>query len=132
VCFTCHRGHPIWDTYPNWPGFYGSRSGYVKYDPRKESEDFETFVKTNGNQPIYKNLEGLARSDRLSPEYTGSSLIDVNAKVTEELNKINIERILRNARKSPDFPIYESALKAATHNRENFVSLLPGGATAAE
>lgn len=24
ACFGCHRGHPIWDLYPAWPGFFGS------------------------------------------------------------------------------------------------------------
>lgn len=68
-CFTCHKGQPIWDSYPHWPGFFGStHNGRAYGEPggsgRLARLEFEVaaLARFQQNAPVlprYRQLVGL-------------------------------------------------------------------------
>lgn len=65
-CLNCHgrNPRPIWKEYPNWEGVYGSRDDSLEGD---EKGDYEKFIKTARNHPIYSQLFPDGKSSEWHP-----------------------------------------------------------------
>lgn len=92
LCFQCHGTDPkpIWDSYPLWPGAYGSASSSIGLSQDEENNYKSALRKQSSNRLKYLRLD-----DRLN---------DVqNVKLSILLYVMNGRRIYRLMKESPKF-----------------------------
>lgn len=124
TCFGCHAGRPIWDSYPDWAGVFGSDSGARTH----EHAAFQEFLSKGVEGRVYESLVGL-HSVALNEEHAAfgqNSLLTMNEQVTEEMGSLNMQRIFAQLTRHPDYETYRFALFAAINGDESFLSYLPG------
>lgn len=54
-CLMCHQDRPVWDSYPHWPGVYGSIATEFGEPDKNELKEFEKFYNQRDGTR-YKNL----------------------------------------------------------------------------
>jgi hypothetical protein len=58
-CLSCHRERPIWDSYDQWPGAYGSRNDDIflgRDQVSPEAQAFTAFESGRDRAPLYRSL----------------------------------------------------------------------------
>ncbi len=103
-CFTCHKGVPVMDEYPHWPGFYassangglyGKKAGSSKLSKFEFEERYlEEFKKEAPKLSNYRHLVDLASKDLFFFERQNANLdIVVHAQLEERHSKQIYESI---------------------------------------
>ncbi|MBI3542130.1 MAG: hypothetical protein HY075_02485 [Deltaproteobacteria bacterium] len=118
ACMTCHSAdwHPKWDSYPMWPGVYGSMDDRLS---GKEAADFKKFkAGTMASDERYKYLRtnpanALAPYNTLEKADIADMAARPNFALSVSLTRNNAERIARKFSESPKF----DALKYRTVGR---------------
>ncbi len=90
TCFACHRGRPIWNTYPFWAGMFGESHHSVGAG---ELADVTRFVEAANSDPLYRHL--VFEDDVLK------QLHDNNATMGDRLASLNYERIFLELKAHP-------------------------------
>jgi hypothetical protein len=100
-CIVCHgtNPRPNWDTYPFWPGVYGSEDdelfdnvGYYKKqnDNNTEVRKYNEFLRTNRHLGRYAKLADMPGRKLPDGRY---SFLNINANLTNLLLPLNLQRI---------------------------------------
>ncbi len=107
-CVHCHRGSPIFDGYPHWPGFiasthngraYGENSGSGRI-ARLEFEEsaLQRFIQNAPNHPRYRNLDLGTTSHPIDLAEMGRRNSIVGAAIIGGKHQRQSERVILNAR----------------------------------
>ena len=128
TCARCHGGdpRPIFDSYPLWPGFYGSVQDTFPNDRigRKERKLYETFTATTAKGGVYKDLiypTGTPVAPFLDPRLFKDDTVELdpalgrylpNARLGMALTELNRARIYRKLAAGPDFAVNEKRMLA--------------------
>lgn len=103
-CTSCHTSElrPNWETYPFWPGFYGSAQSYYREKDtifarsvrppfsQKEERNWHRFLKERDSTRIYRSIDSeIIPSDMRTEPYSGGSLFQL----TRNLYYLNNLRI---------------------------------------
>jgi hypothetical protein len=124
-CARCHGSdpRPIFDSYPLWPGFYGS---VFDTFPRgaEEARLYRHFLATSGRTGVYRDLifpEGSPVSPYLDPRNLGKGTLNIdyrtmtflpNARLGMALTELNRKRIYRKLSSGANFAAKEKQLLA--------------------
>ncbi len=127
-CARCHGAdaRPIFDSYPLWPGFYGSQQDTFPHDRLgdKEYRDYKKFLAGPGKSGVYRGLifpAGSAASPYLDPRHFDPDMVEVpaeplrffpNTRLGMALTELNRQRIYRKLRAGKDFAANEKPLLA--------------------
>jgi hypothetical protein len=118
ACMVCHHGasspRPNWDSYPVWPGFYGSRHNAGSSED--EERNFTQFVQSAPSHPRYKYLSGLSILTHLATS---------NVSRSKELGTLNFLRMMSLIKKNPFYEQYKYAVAAGLNNCEDLAGFLP-------
>jgi hypothetical protein len=121
-CATCHGtpAHPIWDSFPLWPGVYGER--YQKDLSRTESDGLAEFARAQRTHPRYRYLEGFDLErlrEQLAPSqqrrYSGTLEEPPSAVLSAWLGRLTVSMIRHEVEASPLFSDYRYALLWSLH-----------------
>jgi len=130
-CMACHGSlregeaslHHIWDTYPDWPGFYGvgHRGGTGFSDGAsalpffdREEKDFAK-LKENANQGRLSHLVGLDKKSL-------AEVAEYNTKFSNNIQRLNMDRLTGLIQNHPDAERYTAALLSV--DQEDFKKYL--------
>jgi hypothetical protein len=105
-CFSCHAGRPIWDTYPFWPGFYGSSLKPIPL-AENEIENLKNFIGKDLPQR-YNSLDL-----RQTVEETYDLLERNNSSIGHKWSNNNFEAIVSQLSKNPRFDEFKIPLAAS-------------------
>lgn len=105
-CFTCHLGRPIWDSYPVWPGMFGSMHPFKM--PAEEKWLREFIASDQSRTGVYSKLVNLDQA-------TIDILIRRNIDFSNQLAKLNAESIAHQVMQSPNYRSLRAPLVAAFH-----------------
>lgn len=127
-CARCHGvdARPIFDSYPLWPGFYGSQQDTFPHDRLgdKEYRDYKNFLAGPAKSGVYRGLifpAGSAASPYLDPRRFDPNMAEVpaeplrffpNTRLGMALTELNRQRIYRKLRAGKDFAANEKPLLA--------------------
>lgn len=127
-CERCHGAdpRPIFDSYPHWPGFYGSVQDTFPRDRvgEKERKDFVAFKAGAAKTGVYKDLiypAGTPVSPFLDPRLFKDNTVELdpslfpvmpNARLGIALTELNRARIYRKLAAGPDFAANEKRMLA--------------------
>jgi hypothetical protein len=127
-CERCHGAdpRPIFDSYPHWPGFYGSVQDTFPRDRvgEKERKDFVAFAAGAAKTGVYKDLiypPGSPVSPFLDPRLFKDNTVELdpellpvmpNARLGIALTELNRQRIYRKLAAGPDFAANEKKMLA--------------------
>ena len=126
-CAGCHGAdvRPIYDSYPVWPGFYGSaQDSFPKSLPASQREyaSYVSFLRGAARRGVYASLrwiEGSRVSPYLPPEQFGDEETSAdsdtlryqpNTRLGMALGDLNRKRIFRKISAAPDFIAHEREL----------------------
>lgn len=116
-CLRCHgrEPRPIWDSYPSWPGVYGTRADGATPE---ELAALTRFVAARPAHPRYRYLLSSERwlersSTRDALAYRGQLQLSPNADLGTKLLRLQYLAITRRLASSARFPTYQYALLAA-------------------
>lgn len=122
-CLRCHGSDPkpITDSYPLWPGFYGSvRDTFPKGSP--ELPWYRKFLKEEAGRGVYKNLnfpEGSSVTPYLDPKRYNPNTVQApadeikylpNTRLGMAWTELNRKRIQRKIKNAPLYKRYRYAL----------------------
>jgi hypothetical protein len=116
-CARCHGTppHPVWDSFPLWPGAYGERYG-ARLSAR-ERAGLSAFLAQQAAHPRYRQLIGterLADPATFRPgapgRYSESPQEPPNAALAIELTRLRARSIARQLASQPAFASYQYAL----------------------
>jgi cytochrome c553 len=116
-CARCHGTppHPVWDSFPLWPGAYGERYG-ARLSAR-ERAGLRTFMAREAAHPRYRLLIGagqFADPATFRPgapgRYSAAPREPPNAALAIELTRLRARSIARQLASQPEFPSYQYAL----------------------
>ena len=119
-CQRCHGmpARPIWDASPLWPGAYGER--YRSNLTGPERAGLRQFLTGQPTHPRYRELlaaERFAYRGTFAPEakdeYAGERREPPNAELSELLDRMNMQVIVRQMRDQRDFSSYQYAVLGA-------------------
>jgi len=127
-CARCHGAdaRPIFDSYPLWPGFYGSQQDTFPHDRLgdKEYQDYKKFLAGPAKSGVYRGLifpTGSAASPYLDPRHFDPNMVEVpaeplrffpNTRLGMALTELNRQRIYRKLAAGKDFAANEKPLLA--------------------
>jgi cytochrome c553 len=127
-CARCHGAdaRPIFDSYPLWPGFYGSQQDTFPHDRLgdKEYRDYKNFLAGPAKSGVYRGLifpAGSAASPYLDPRRFDPNMAEVppeplrffpNTRLGMALTELNRQRIYRKLSAGKDFAANEKLLLA--------------------
>ena len=127
-CERCHGDdpRPIFDSYPLWPGFYGSVQDTFPDDRmgRKERADYAAFMAGAARTGVYRHLlypQGSPVSPFLDPSLFKDDTVELdpdllaylpNARFGIALTDLNRQRIYRKLAAGPDFAANEKKMLA--------------------
>jgi hypothetical protein len=127
-CERCHGAdpRPIFDSYPHWPGFYGSVQDTFPRDRvgEKERKNFVAFKAGAAKTGVYKDLiypPGSPVSPFLDPRLFKDNTVELdpellpvmpNARMGIALTELNRARIYRKLAAGPDFAANEKKILA--------------------
>jgi hypothetical protein len=127
-CARCHGtdSRPIYDSYPLWPGFYGSVLDTFPNDRlgMKEARNFAAFMKRNAHTGVYKDLiypAGSPVSPFLDPRKFKENTVELdatelpllpNARFGIALTELNRVRIARKIMAGPSYAANEKEILA--------------------
>jgi hypothetical protein len=127
-CAQCHGAdpRPIFDSYPLWPGFYGSVFDTFSRDRigAEEGRRYRHFLATSAQGGVYRDLifpKGSPVSPYLDPRYLGKGTLRIdyktmtllpNARLGMALTELNRKRIYRKLAASVNFAAREKQLLA--------------------
>ncbi len=127
-CSSCHGSdpRPIFDSYPLWPGFYGSVQDTFFQDRigAKELENYLKFLGGAAKTGVYKNLDFPAASPvspYLDPRAAGYDTVTLdpsalkflpNTRLGMALSQLNRARIYRKLKEGKSFSTNEKRLLA--------------------
>jgi hypothetical protein len=134
-CLKCHSSsrvanlydesfHPIWDSYPDWPGVYGTSSrglvlGSSSLKPQKSIlEQFERFKSDSAKLPRMRNLVGLRHAAE-------QDLAKINSRFGNRIARLNFKKLADTALHRKNYPEYKDALLSTHLSNEQFVKALP-------
>ena len=116
-CLQCHSTpiRPNWDRYPFLPGTYGSHGDFENAEPTagkpvfkeiapndssyQERQQYLSFMSHERNEGRYQFLPPLSRE--MSPEVSGDVIERPNFRFTDQLSKLNGERIANTIKNTP-------------------------------
>lgn len=114
-CMRCHSTslHPIWESYPNWKGIYGSihipgGSPPPEHLVSSEMDNFKRFLYSNAQSGRYHRLP--IGSDAYIQRPTMERFSRMNTDLTNVLSRKNFQRIAGELARSPLFPQFKSIL----------------------
>ena len=119
-CLRCHGepAHPVWDTWPVWPGAYGERYHAPLAD--QEQKELLNFLAGQPTHPRYKYLlrtETFANKETFNPShenrYNGRQKVSPNEELSRLLSEMNIKMIAEIVRKANGFDAFKYALLAS-------------------
>lgn len=106
-CITCHRGSPIFDGYPHWPGFigsthngraYGENSGSGKIARLEfEEQALNNFIHSAPSHPRYRYLEINSSESPMDMAEMGRRNSIVGTAIIGRSHHRQSEQILKNA-----------------------------------
>ncbi|HEY0250071.1 MAG TPA: hypothetical protein VGC41_01040 [Kofleriaceae bacterium] len=114
-CLRCHGAdpRPLFDSYPVWPGFYGSAQDAFAIAP-DELASYRAFLAARTG--VYTELaypEGSEVSPySLAPAEDQTGRFAPNMRLGMALTELNRKRIARKLETSPRYPLYRDALIA--------------------
>jgi hypothetical protein len=127
-CARCHGAdaRPIFDSYPLWPGYYGSVQDTFPHDRigQKEAKNYAAFSATAGKTGVYKDLiypAGSPVSPYLDPRLFHDNTVELdpklfpylpNARLGIALTELNRQRIYRKLAAGEGFAANEKQLLA--------------------
>jgi hypothetical protein len=127
-CSRCHGAdaRPIFDSYPLWPGYYGSVQDTFPHDRmgQKESRNFAAFAAAAAKTGVYKDLiypTGTPVSPFLDPRLFHDNTVELdpklfpympNARLGIALTELNRQRIYRKLSAGEGFAASEKQLLA--------------------
>jgi|SRR5579862_1794184 len=127
-CARCHGAdaRPIFDSYPLWPGYYGSVQDTFPHDRigQKEGKNYAAFASTTAKTGVYKDLiypTGTPVSPYLDPRLFKDNTIELdpklfpylpNARLGMALTELNRQRIYRKLAEGPGFAANEKRMLA--------------------
>jgi hypothetical protein len=127
-CARCHGAdpRPIYDSYPLWPGYYGSVLDTFPRDRhgQKERENFAAFAAGAAKDGVYKDLiypQGSPVTPFLDPRLFKDNTIELdpallpflpNARLGIALTELNRQRIYRKLVMGPGFAANEKKMLA--------------------
>jgi cytochrome c553 len=127
-CASCHGAdaRPIYDSYPLWPGFYGSVLDTFFRDRigRAELRKYRAFMAGPAKTGVYRSLvfrPGSPTTPYLNPKLVRAHSVEVNPKVFPflpntrlgmALTELNRERIYRKLAAAPAFAAHEKDILA--------------------
>lgn len=122
-CMKCHGEdpRPIFDSYPLWPGFYGSIRDTFFEDSaltRNEKKNFLSFKRKQGKTGVYKNLIYTSQSDVapfLEPAKINRKENIADLKVLESLPNTRLGMALTELNRKR---IYRKLVKAIPNNEK--------------
>ena len=117
-CIRCHGTdpRPIFDSYPLWPGFYGSlEDGFLRGSP--EATLYERFLKTKKDQSPFRYLK-FGSESKMTPYEDGTAKAPEmdplrfrpNERLGIALTDLNWRRIARQLERSPSYGKYARPL----------------------
>ena len=116
-CMRCHGNppHPVWDSFPLWPGAYGERYGATLSQP--ERAGLERFLAQQPTHPRYRHLLDVARyadAATFRPgagvQYAAVRREPPNAELSAHLGNLQFEAIAARLMHQPAFAGYRYAL----------------------
>jgi mono/diheme cytochrome c family protein len=114
-CYQCHGAdpHPIWATYPLWPGAYGSAND-VLLEGTAEAAQYAAFRAGPGKSPRYAPLQR-AGFGAAAPYFDSPSAAadQPNLHLTKVLARYNARRLQRQLAQSPAYPALRASLLAS-------------------
>jgi hypothetical protein len=131
ACAACHAEglgtknlRHIWETYPDWPGFYGTAHNNANFGgtgvgtsslPHFEFEEknFKAFLATEAKSDRFKHLIGLEKQ-------TLNKLAEFNSDFTDRIGRVNGMRFLERMAESPEFPKHATRLELYLHGVSNY------------
>jgi hypothetical protein len=127
-CERCHGAdpRPIFDSYPHWPGFYGSVQDTFPRDRvgEKERKNYAAFIAGAAKTGVYKDLiypAGTPVSPFLDPKLFKDNTVELepellpvmpNARLGIALTELNRSRIYRKLAAGPGFAANEKKILA--------------------
>jgi hypothetical protein len=127
-CARCHGAdpRPIFDSYPLWPGYYGSVQDTFPRDRigQKEAKNYAAFAAAAAKTGVYKDLiypAGSPVSPYLDPRLFKDNTVTLdpqlfpylpNARLGIALTELNRQRIYRKLAAGEDFAAHEKQLLA--------------------
>jgi hypothetical protein len=120
-CLECHQTaiskskiydinvHPLWDSYPDWPGIYGTSSrgtifGSSSLKPESSiTQQFEKFRNNSFKRSRYRYLIGLK-------SISEHDLAKTNSRFGNEIAKLNFEKLGKVVTDNEKFSVYKDAL----------------------
>jgi len=127
-CGRCHGAdpRPVFDSYPHWPGFYGSVLDTFPRDRigSEEQQRYRQFLAGAAKTGVYQGLifpPGSPVSPYLNPRHFRETSIEIDAKILSfepntrlgmALTELNRKRIYRKLAAGPDFAAGETELLA--------------------
>jgi hypothetical protein len=127
-CASCHGAdpRPIFDSYPLWPGFYGSQQDTFPRDRlgAKEYRDYRTFLAGPAKSGVYRGLifpAGSAVSPYIDPRHFNPDTVEVpaeplrflpNTRLGMALTELNRQRIYRKLTEGNGFAANEKQFLA--------------------
>jgi hypothetical protein len=127
-CERCHGAdpRPIFDSYPHWPGFYGSVQDTFPRDRvgEKERKNYAAFIAGAAKAGVYKDLiypAGTPVSPFLDPKLFKDNTVELepellpvmpNARLGIALTELNRSRIYRKLAAGPGFAANEKKILA--------------------
>jgi len=127
-CERCHGAdpRPIFDSYPHWPGFYGSVQDTFPRDRvgEKERKNYAAFIAGAAKTGVYKDLiypAGTPVSPFLDPKLFKDNTVELdpellpvmpNARLGIALTELNRSRIYRKLAAGPTFAANEKKILA--------------------
>ncbi len=127
-CAGCHGDdpRPIFNSYPVWPGFYGSVLDTFPPDRLgvAELESYKAFLRTTATTGIYRHLlfpAGSSTSPYLDPHHLRNDTVELNeaafpyvpnARLGMALTELNRKRIYRKLSQGPRFRVNERRILA--------------------
>ena len=118
-CLACHSSshsladaHPIWDTYPMWPGCYGSIVHPTIHERkiiRHVDRNYQFFVASSLNDPRYRRLE-----------HDHNSLAEMNMNLGNEIARGIPARAVNSLTGSPHIATYRAAFASLNVGNESY------------
>ena len=116
-CTRCHGSppHPVWDSFPLWPGAYGERYGSTLSEP--ERAGLERFLAQQPGHPRYRQLLDIARyvdartfRAGAGAQYSAAVREPPNAELSADLGNLQFEAIAARLTRQPAFAAWRYAL----------------------
>jgi len=116
-CTRCHGSppHPVWDSFPLWPGAYGERYGATLSEP--ERAGLERFLARQPDHPRYRQLLDVARyadAHTFRPgagaQYAATVREPPNAELSADLGDLQFQAIAARLMRQPAFAAWRYAL----------------------